>query len=164
MVATTLQRAESSPASALASVPTGALVVPPIAEASARRVRLSVVVPTYQEGRNIREIIARLGALLDEPLAGAYELIVVDDDSPDRTWEIAQSLTSQQPCVRVMRRRSERGLSSAVIRGWQAARGDVLAVIDADLQHPPEVTVDLWREMDRGADLPSPAATSKAAA
>ena len=52
-----------------------------------------------------------------------------------------------------MRRQGERGLSSAVIRGWQAARGDILAVIDADLQHPPEVTVELSREMERGADL-----------
>jgi dolichol-phosphate mannosyltransferase len=52
-----------------------------------------------------------------------------------------------------MRREHERGLSTAVIRGWQAARGEVLAVIDADLQHPPEVTVKLCAEMDRGADL-----------
>ena len=52
-----------------------------------------------------------------------------------------------------MRRVNERGLSSAVIRGWQVARGDVLAVIDADLQHPPEVTAKLCEEMSRGADL-----------
>jgi len=53
----------------------------------------------------------------------------------------------------VMRRETERGLSTAVIRGWQVARGEVLAVIDADLQHPPEVTVSLWREISKGADL-----------
>ena len=52
-----------------------------------------------------------------------------------------------------MRRVEERGLSTAVIRGWQVARGEVLGVIDADLQHPPEILLQLWQEMDRGADL-----------
>ena len=52
-----------------------------------------------------------------------------------------------------MRRQGERGLSTAVIRGWQVARGEVLAVIDADLQHPPEVTVKLWKEIEGNADL-----------
>jgi len=53
----------------------------------------------------------------------------------------------------VIRREHERGLSTAVIRGWQTARGDVLAVIDGDLQHPPEVMTALWRAMAAGADL-----------
>jgi dolichol-phosphate mannosyltransferase len=86
-------------------------------------------------------------------LGDDYELIVVDDDSPDRTWELAAELTATYPKLRVLRREGERGLSSAVIRGWQVARGEVLAVIDADLQHPPEVTVELWRSMEKGADL-----------
>ena len=142
----------SSPGS-LVPVPTGPLEVPISAGATDRRVRLSLVMPTYNESKNVRELIQRLTELLDPPLAGDYELIVVDDDSPDRTWEIAQALTVDYPRLRVMRRVGERGLSSAVIRGWQAARGDVLAVIDADLQHPPEVTVQLWSEIARGADL-----------
>jgi dolichol-phosphate mannosyltransferase len=94
-----------------------------------------------------------LTALLDPTLGDDYELIVVDDDSPDRTWELASELTAKYPKLRVLRREGERGLSSAVIRGWQIARGEVLAVIDADLQHPPEVTVELWRAMEKGADL-----------
>jgi dolichol-phosphate mannosyltransferase len=145
--------AEVSSRGSLVAVPSGALVVPIAAEASDRRVRLSLVVPTYNEGKNIRELIERLTELLEAPLAGEYELVVVDDDSPDRTWEMAQALTVDFPRVRVMRRVGERGLSSAVIRGWQVARGDVLAVIDADLQHPPEVTLQLWSEIERGADL-----------
>ena len=150
--------AGSSP-SALVPVPTGALVVPiaaPIAiaiEASEQRIRLSLVVPTFNESKNLRELIQRLTELLEPALHGEYELVVVDDDSPDRTWELAQALTVEYPRVRVMRRVGERGLSSAVIRGWQVARGDVLAVIDSDLQHPPEVTVQLWSEIERGADL-----------
>ncbi len=116
-------------------------------------VRLSLVLPTYNEAKNIGEIVRRLTVLLDSALSDAYELIVVDDDSPDRTWEVALQLMEAHPKLRVIRRTDERGLSSAVIRGWQAARGDVLAVIDADLQHPPEVTLKLWERMGHGADL-----------
>jgi dolichol-phosphate mannosyltransferase len=116
-------------------------------------IRLSLVIPTYNEAKNVGELVRHLTALLEEPLHGEYELILVDDDSPDRTWELAQSMTATYPRLRVVRRQGERGLSTAVIRGWQAARGEVLAVIDADLQHPPEVTLALWNEMARGADL-----------
>jgi dolichol-phosphate mannosyltransferase len=113
--------------------------------------RLSLVIPTFNERRNLADLVAQLTALLDPELGDDYELIVVDDDSPDRTWELASELTGKYSKLRVLRREDERGLSTAVIRGWQIARGDVLAVIDADLQHPPEVTVELWRAMTRGA-------------
>jgi dolichol-phosphate mannosyltransferase len=141
----------SSPA--LIPAPTGALVVDALAPDADTGVRLSIVIPTYNESKNIGELVARLTDILEAPLGGAYELIVVDDDSKDRTWEVALELTQRYPKVRVMRRQSERGLSTAVIRGWQVARGSVLAVIDADLQHPPEVTAKLFEEMVRGADL-----------
>jgi dolichol-phosphate mannosyltransferase len=90
---------------------------------------------------------------LDKTIPGNYELIVVDDDSPDRTWEVAENLIPDYPQLRVMRRQEERGLSSAVIRGWQAARGSILGVIDGDLQHPPEVLTQLWQKIEQGADL-----------
>lgn len=115
--------------------------------------RLSVIVPTFNESNNIAEIITRLSEHLDPILADSYELVVVDDDSPDRTWELATTLCLRFPQLRVVRRTHEKGLASAVVRGWQVARGEVLAVIDADLQHPPEVIVGLWNQMDRGADV-----------
>lgn len=139
-----------APSRELLPVPTGELRIAAQAEGG---IRLSLVVPTFNEGKNVREMVERLTELLEGPLGGAYELIVVDDDSPDRTWEIAAALTPAYPRLRVLRRQGERGLSTAVIRGWQAARGEVLAVIDADLQHPPEVTLELWNEIERGADL-----------
>jgi dolichol-phosphate mannosyltransferase len=140
---------------ALVPVPEGALLIADAPEKAdpAAPIRLSMIIPTYNEGKNVAEMVRCLTDLLDGPLEGAYELIVVDDNSPDRTWEIAAKLIADYPKLRVMRRQGEKGLSTAVIRGWQAARGEVLAVIDADLQHPPEVTVKLWNEMDRGADL-----------
>lgn len=136
---------------ALLPAPATALcVVPAPAGAS---IRLSLVIPTYNERRNLEELLARLSRVLEGCLPGVHEMIVVDDDSPDRTWELAAQLSARYPALRVIRRRGERGLSTAVIRGWQAARGQVLAVIDADLQHPPEVIAALWAEVARGADL-----------
>ncbi|HEY9634215.1 MAG TPA: glycosyltransferase [Coleofasciculaceae cyanobacterium] len=118
-----------------------------------RPILLSLVIPTYNEGKNVHKIVSLLSEILDGIIPDAYELIVVDDNSPDGTWQIAAELMPQYPQLRVMRRVEERGLSTAVIRGWQASQGEVLGVIDADLQHPPEVLAKLWSEINRGADL-----------
>ena len=114
---------------------------------------LSLVIPTYKERNNIENVVNILSGLLDQTIPGNYEIIIVDDDSPDRTWEVAQSLIPDYPQLRVMRRQEERGLSSAVIRGWQAATGRVLGVIDGDLQHPPKVLTQLLQKIEQGADL-----------
>jgi dolichol-phosphate mannosyltransferase len=135
---------------AVLEVETGALS---IRSAAPGPIKLSLVIPTYNESRNLEELVTRLSATLDECLPGAYELIVVDDDSPDQTWALALRLADRFPALRVLRRRGEKGLSTAVVRGWQAARGEVLAVIDADLQHPPEIVEKLWSEIAAGADL-----------
>ncbi|MBD2603952.1 glycosyltransferase [Scytonema hofmannii FACHB-248] len=141
----------------LLSVPTGALQIPELppstVDAGSENILLSLVIPTYKERDNIKNVVTILSLLLDECIPGDYELIVVDDDSPDRTWEVAESLTQEYRQLRVMRRQNERGLSSAVIRGWQAARGRVLGVIDGDLQHPPEVLTQLLRTIQKGADM-----------
>ncbi len=120
---------------------------------SASPLQLSLVIPTYNERHNLEILVEQLRQLLDRLLAHDYELIVVDDDSPDRTWEVAQRLAETYPQVRALRRQGERGLSTAVIRGWQVSRGHVLGVIDADLQHPPEILEQLWQQIERGADL-----------
>ncbi|WP_341525704.1 glycosyltransferase [Nostoc sp. UHCC 0302] len=141
----------------LLPVPTGSLQIPELpitsVNASGQSILLSLVIPTYKERDNIENVVSILSQLLDEAIPENYELIVVDDDSPDRTWEVAQSLMSEYPQLRVMRRQDERGLSSAVIRGWQAAKGRVLGVIDGDLQHPPEVLTQLVASIEQGADL-----------
>jgi dolichol-phosphate mannosyltransferase len=141
----------------LLPVPTGALVIPELPptaiDSNNRPVIFSLIIPTYNEGKNVEKIVQQLSNLLDDILPDAYELIVVDDNSPDGTWEIAQGIMPRYPQLRVMRRVEERGLSTAVIRGWQAARGEVLGVIDADLQHPPELLAKLWGEIARGGDM-----------
>ena len=140
----------------LVSPPKGSLEILPTAinsEQSHETLRFSLVIPTYNEGANIQKIVQILSQILDSTIPGEYELIVVDDDSPDGTWKLAQELTPHYPQLRVMRRQGEKGLSTAVIRGWQVARGEILGVIDADLQHPPEILLQIWSEMEQGADL-----------
>ena len=114
--------------------------------------RLSLVLPTFNEAQNIEPMIEAVTEVLDRSHID-YELIVVDDDSPDGTWRRALSLCDSIPKLRVMRRTNERGLATAIIRGWQASRGDVLGVLDADLQHPPEILPRLWHQIDAGADM-----------
>ena len=144
----------------LLPVPSGPLQIPAVGsfdstftDAGTPPIYFSLIIPTYNECKNVKTIVEKLSLLLDGNIPGNYELIVVDDNSPDRTWEVALSMTAEYPQLRVMRREKERGLSTAVIRGWQAARGEVLGVIDADLQHPPETLLQLLAEIKRGADL-----------
>lgn len=98
---------------------------------------VSLVIPTYNESDNVPLLIKRVYAEL-KAIGCPFEIILVDDDSPDRTWEVAQAMVSEYPKLRVIRRVNERGLARAVVRGWQEARGEFLAVMDGDLQHPPE--------------------------
>jgi dolichol-phosphate mannosyltransferase len=121
--------------------------------AAGRSIQFSLIIPTYNERGNVAKIVEQLANLLDGFIPGGYELILVDDNSPDKTWEVAQSLIETYPQLQVMRRQQERGLSSAVIRGWQVAQGEILGVIDADLQHPPEVLLKLLQATLDGADL-----------
>ncbi|MDX2242954.1 MAG: glycosyltransferase [Leptolyngbyaceae cyanobacterium bins.302] len=149
----------------LLQAPTGALQIPrsPFTEQGEHprslepplpsSLRLSLIVPTYNEGGNIEKIVHLLTQLLDPVLPNDYELIVVDDNSPDGTWQIAQALIPAYPCLKVMQRQQERGLSTAVIRGWQVAQGEILGVIDGDLQHPPDTLLKLLTAMEEGADL-----------
>lgn len=116
-------------------------------------IQLSLIIPTYQEAQNIKKIISQITSLLNQVMPNAYELIVVDDNSPDQTWKLAQALMVDYPHLKVMRRVEERGLSTAVIRGWQMSRGEVLGVMDADFQHSPDTLLKLWSEIKRGADL-----------
>ncbi|WP_008317198.1 glycosyltransferase [Leptolyngbya sp. PCC 6406] len=133
--------------------PTGSLRIPPPSALAPASVLFSLVLPTYNESRNVAAIVAQISQLLDQQIPDQYELLLVDDDSPDYTWKVALELSAAYPALRVIRRVDERGLSSAVVRGWQAARGEILGVIDADLQHPPEMVLKLLHAVETGADL-----------
>ncbi|MCP4593635.1 MAG: polyprenol monophosphomannose synthase [bacterium] len=110
--------------------------------------RLSVVVPTYREADNLRPLCERVFAATRASAIEA-EMIIVDDDSDDGSEAIVAELANDFD-VRIVVRRGERGLSSAVVRGFEEARHEVLLVMDADLSHPPEKVPELARKVFDG--------------
>jgi len=114
--------------------------------------KLAIVVPTLREAGNIRVLLDRIRQSLD-PLGIPYEVIVVDDDSRDGIETIVQEISESDPRVRLLVRKGERSLAGAVIYGWSQTDAEILGVIDADLQHPPELLPELWKEVERGTDI-----------
>jgi dolichol-phosphate mannosyltransferase len=99
---------------------------------------ISLVIPSFNERPNIRELVDRCEKALTRT-GETFELIIVDDNSPDGTPEEIRKLQADRPWLRLLVRETERDLSTAVIAGWRIARGDILGCMDADLQQPPEV-------------------------
>jgi dolichol-phosphate mannosyltransferase len=95
-------------------------------------IELSIVVPTFNERDNIQELIARLSACLENV---AWEVIFVDDDSPDGTAEVVRAIARTDGRVRCLQRIGRRGLASACVEGMLSSSAPYLAVIDADMQH-----------------------------
>ena len=116
-------------------------------------IKFSLVIPTYQESQTISSLVETVTECLDQVLFKQYEVIVIDDNSPDLTWKIAEQLQLSYPQLRVICRQGKRGLSTAVLEGWKVAKGEILGVIDADLQHPPQLLKQLWQEIEKGSDL-----------
>ena len=110
---------------------------------------ISVVVPTYNEAASIPKLAERLAASMG---ARPWELVVVDDGSPDGTADVAEALAPLIP-VRVVRRAGKLGLATAVMAGFAAAQGDPIVVMDADLSHPPEVVPHLVDAVRNGTEL-----------
>lgn len=112
---------------------------------------LSLILPTYNEAQNLPGLVDLLdGVLRDIP----HDIIIVDDNSPDGTWRVAQMLSQDFPSVRVLRRIGKKGLSSAVVDGFDAAAGDIVAVMDADGQHDSALLLAMVRIIDsHSADI-----------
>ena len=111
---------------------------------------LTVVVPCYNERANIAPMVAALGTAL----AGLdWEVVFVDDDSPDGTSPAARDIARQNPRVRCIRRIGRRGLSSAVIEGALSSSADYIAVLDGDLQHDETCLPAMLAAVQAGADL-----------
>ena len=94
--------------------------------------QVSIVVPTFNERDNVTVLYRRLAATLE---GISWEVVFVDDNSPDGTWQVVRGLAQQDSRVRCIRRIGRRGLSGACIEGILAASAPYAAVIDADLQH-----------------------------
>tara|TARA_R100000365_G_scaffold291_1_gene983 strand:- start:10454 stop:11584 length:1131 start_codon:yes stop_codon:yes gene_type:complete len=111
---------------------------------------LSVIVPTFNERENIAPLIEKLEAAL----AGTtFEVIVVDDNSPDGTADLAKQIATQKPHVRCIHRIGRRGLSSACIEGMASSAAEFVAVIDADHQHDETILPKMLEQARAGADI-----------
>ncbi|MDQ8732498.1 glycosyltransferase family 2 protein [Bradyrhizobium sp. LHD-71] len=113
--------------------------------------QLSIVVPTFNERENVSVLLERLGTVLAEE---AWEVIFVDDNSPDETWAVLRALALKDPRVRCLRRIGRRGLSGACIEGMLISSSPFVAVMDADLQHDEARLPDMLNALRSGrADL-----------
>jgi len=116
------------------------------------REKLALVIPTLREAANLPGLLADVRSVLD-PVGIGYEIIVVDDDSRDGTEEIVSAIGDEDPRVRLLVRKGERGLSGAVLFGWRHTDATILGVMDADLQHPPELLPALVSAILSGNDM-----------
>jgi len=112
---------------------------------------VSVVVPTFREVDNLPILAPRIAAALQQANL-SYEILIVDDNSPDATRQVCATLADRFP-LRLETRLTERGLSSAVVHGMRLARGETIVVMDADLSHPPENVPDLVKALDEHTDF-----------
>lgn len=111
--------------------------------------RATIIIPTYHERDNIAPLLERIHAAVK---GHDYRVLFVDDDSQDGTSELVAELSRKYP-VDIMVRKDKRGLASAVVDGITQAQGETLVVMDADLQHPPEVLPALLKKVDEGFDM-----------
>jgi dolichol-phosphate mannosyltransferase len=113
---------------------------------------LALVIPTLFEAENIGGLLDHVRSVLD-PTGIPYEILVVDDDSSDGTGDVVSAIAQADPRVRLLVRKGERGLSGAILHGWRNTKASILGVMDADLQHPPELLPQLLAAVLGGSDL-----------
>ena len=111
--------------------------------------RISVVVPTYNEAENVGNLVNQI----EYALRGIeYEVIFVDD-STDDTVDAIKAVMKENVNVRLEHRETEKGLATAVLKGFSLANGDYIAVMDADLQPPPKILRSMYAVMETGVDF-----------
>lgn len=114
--------------------------------------KLTLVIPTLHEVESLPMLLGRVTTAL-EAQSLPFDILIVDDDSRDGTEELVSAMASVDPRVRLLVRKGERGLSGAILHGWQQCDGTVLGVMDADLQHPPELLPALVDAIQNGNDI-----------
>lgn len=124
--------------------------------------RLSIVVPLYNESGSLWDLHFRLtGAVAELPIAD-YELVFVDDGSRDNTFDEVGRLAAADPAIRAIRFARNFGKEAAMAAGLRAARGDVVVLMDGDLQHPPELIPDMFARWQNGAKMVTAVRRSRA--
>jgi glycosyltransferase involved in cell wall biosynthesis len=113
---------------------------------------ISVVVPAYGCRDCLHALHSRLTATL-QGMATSYEIVFVDDRSPDGSWEVLLELACDDPHVRALRFSRNFGQQSAITAGLEASRGNWTVVMDCDLQEPPELIAELYAKAQEGFDV-----------
>jgi len=116
---------------------------------------LSIVIPTYNESSNLAVLVQRISSALSA-IAGIRHEIIFVDDSTDDTPEVLQKLSEEYREVIFFHRHNMRGLGSAVVEGFKQSSGKWLVVMDADLQHPPELLPDIVKKLEAGSEIVIP--------
>ncbi len=114
--------------------------------------KISVVIPAYRSGNSLPELVARLERVLAQS-ARDFEIIIIDDCSPDNTWRILKELKSVHPKLKICRLLRNSGQHNAIICGFSVAQGDVIITMDDDLQNPPEEIPKLLNAIGMGYHL-----------
>lgn len=114
--------------------------------------RLSVVLPAYNEELMTAKVCRTLKEILDHE-GISYELVLVDDGSSDGTWNQIEQISEQDPNVTAVHFSRNFGKEAAIVAGLAQASGDAVAVMDCDLQHPPETLVKMFRLWEQGYEV-----------
>lgn len=107
---------------------------------------ISIILPTYNEAGNIINVINQIDQVLKKY---EYEIIVVDDNSPDKTWKLVQIASQKNKHLKLIKRIKIKGLTSAFIQGISSSRGEIIGWMDADLSHPPLLLTEMIEQLDK---------------
>jgi len=110
---------------------------------------LSVILPCYREATNLPAMLAALQKVLDQ-VPGEKEILAIDDGSPDNTYEVLCSLKPQYKYLHIIRLARNFGKEAALTCGLHRAKGDAVVMLDSDLQHPPEVILEMLKKWEQG--------------
>ncbi len=113
---------------------------------------LSIIIPAYNEEENIENTAKVISDLMNENSIDC-EIIFVDDGSKDKTWQLIDNLTKTNPAVRGLKFSRNFGKEGAIFAGLKACLGDCAVVIDCDLQHPPEVMIEMYNLWKQGYEV-----------
>lgn len=113
---------------------------------------LSVIVPVYRSEKTLKELVSRLTSVCAE-LGSEYEILLVNDGSPDTSWKVITELSSQYPQLRGLSLMRNFGQHNALLCGIREAKFDVVITLDDDLQNPPEEIPKLLHKLNAGYDV-----------
>jgi undecaprenyl-phosphate 4-deoxy-4-formamido-L-arabinose transferase len=125
-----------------------------MADIDTSRPAVSIIVPVYRSAEILPTLVERIAATFRGPGGvDEFEVVLVCDASPDRSWEVIESLATAHPFVRGICLRKNAGQHNATMAGLHYAAGSAIVIIDDDLQHPPEAIPRMLAELDRGFDV-----------